>query len=146
MEESLQEYRTHLITAEQKAQEDYDKTVISLSGGALGISFAFIKDIIGDHPIISKNILVSGWICWGLSITLVLASYFLSHLALREAIKQFDTAVKNLNVGEIYSQRPGGWYSLITAILNVIGGILFLAGVILIAIFVWYNLEVKNAQ
>jgi hypothetical protein len=146
MEESLREYRTHLVTTEQKAQEDYDKTVISLSGGALGISFAFIKDIIGNHPIISKEILVSGWVCWGLSITLVLASYFLSHLALREAIKQFDTAVKNLNVDEIYSQRAGGWYSLITAVLNVLGGLLFLAGVMLITIFVWYNLEIENAQ
>jgi len=49
MEESLQEYRTHLVAAEQKAQEDYDKTVISLSGGALGISFAFIVDCISKR-------------------------------------------------------------------------------------------------
>lgn len=146
MDKSLQEYRTHLVNAEQKAQEDYDKTVITLSGGALGISFAFIKDIIGNNPITFKEILVMGWVCWGLSITLVLISYFLSHLALRKAINQFDTAVKNSNIGEIYSQRVGGSYSLITAILNIFGGLLFLAGVILITIFVWHNFGGKNAQ
>ena len=29
----LQEYRKALVAAEQKAQEDFDKTVLSLSGG-----------------------------------------------------------------------------------------------------------------
>lgn len=126
--------------------EDYDKTVISLSGGALGISFAFIKDIIGDHPIVMKEILVFGWCYWGLSITLVLMSYFLNHLALRETITQFDNAVENSEISKIYSQRAGGFYSIITGTLNALGGLLFLVGVILITIFVWYNLEVKNAQ
>ncbi|WP_134984071.1 hypothetical protein [Xanthomonas axonopodis] len=45
------EYRQWLVVAEQKAQEDYDKTVLTLSGGALGISFAFVKDIVGQNPI-----------------------------------------------------------------------------------------------
>ncbi len=58
----------------------------------------FIKDITVDHPITFKGILVSDWICRGLSITLVPASYFLSHLAFREAVKQFDTAAKNSNI------------------------------------------------
>ena len=65
MDESLKEYRSHLILAEQKAQEDYDKTVVFLSGGALGISFAFVKDFIGTGPMVSQNWLIWAWICWG---------------------------------------------------------------------------------
>jgi hypothetical protein len=132
-----------LITSEQKAQEDFDKTVVSLSGGALGISFAFIKDIIGDHPINVKWALIASWICWGISITSVLFSYFTSHLALRKSIRQFDEAVKDGETEKIYTQRPGGIFSLITAILNALGGLLFFTGVALITIFVWYNMEAR---
>ena len=65
MDEQLKEYRNWLIAAEQKAQEDFDKTVLSLSGGALGISFAFVKDIVGDQPLIKTKFLLTAWIAWG---------------------------------------------------------------------------------
>ena len=89
-DEPLKEYRVYLLDSEQKAQEEFDKTVLTLSGGALGISFAFIKDIVGPHPVVNVGYLFVAWILWGLSVTAVLASYFTSHLALRHAIKQVD--------------------------------------------------------
>ena len=51
MDKTLQEYRAHLVSAAQKAQEDFDKTLLALSGGALGVSFAFVKDIVGDGSV-----------------------------------------------------------------------------------------------
>lgn len=81
MDEQINDYRNHLILAEQKAQEDYDKTIISLSGGALGISFAFISDSVPDPT--ETYFLLTSWICWGVSITSVIISYFTSHLAFR---------------------------------------------------------------
>jgi len=69
----------------------------------------------------------------------VLSSFFISHLALRRAIKQVDT-------GEIYEKHPGGWFDWLTAIMNALGGILFLIGVILISWFVMNNLEAINAK
>lgn len=139
MNESLREYRAHLISAEQKAQEDYDKTVVSLSGGALGISFVFLKDIVGSAPINLTSCLLGAWICWGVSVTSVLFSFLASNLALRRAISRVDAE-------ETYAERVGGNFDLVTAILNVLGGVLFLVGVILIALFVWYNLEAINVR
>lgn len=133
-DESLKDYRKLLVAAEQKAQEDFDKTVLTLSSGALGISFAFIKDIVGDQPIIQPQFLLYSWIVWGISVTCVLISFYFSGQALRQAIKQVDA-------GKIHSQTPGGTYSKLTALLNALGGILFLAGVILIAIFISQNLR-----
>jgi len=130
----LEEYRAHIVAAEQKAQEDFDKTVISLSGGALGISFAFLKDIVGTDPVSDTIFLLSAWVSWGLSVTSVLVSYYTSHLALRRTIRQIDA-------GDVYTVLPGGWATRITAALNGLGGILFLAGVALMIIFVAYNLE-----
>ena len=134
MDQQLDEYRSLLISAEQKAQEDFDKTVLSLSGGALGISFAFVKDIVGDHPLAQPGFLLLSWIVWGVSVTCVLASFYFSQQALRRAIRQVD-------MGKIYEQTPGGLYSRITAILNALGGLLFLVGVVCIVIFASYNLR-----
>jgi hypothetical protein len=139
MDDSLQEYRRHLIAAEQKAQEDFDKTIVSLSGGALGVSFVFLKDFVGVGPILFRSLLFAAWICWGVSVTSVLFSFFASNLALRRAIAQVDS-------DKAYVESIGGILSKITAILNVLGGILFFAGVIFIALFVMYNLEVINVR
>jgi hypothetical protein len=134
MDKQLQEYRSFLIAAEQKAHEDFDKTVLSLSGGALGISFAFVKDIVGSQPLTNSAYLLISWIAWGISVTCVLASFYFSQQALRHAIKQVDKE-------KIYSQIPGGLYSHMTAVLNALGGLLFLAGIVFIIIFVSYNLR-----
>lgn len=133
MEKELNEYRNHLILAEQKAQEDYDKTIIALSGGGLGISFAFLENVVGTKAIVFPNLLFSSWICWAVSILCVLASYFTSHLALRRAIQQVDD-------GTIYEKRLGGCTDLITKVCNAAGGLLFFIGVILMASFVYKNI------
>ena len=136
-EDDLSEYRMHLQTAEQKSQEDFDKTVLSLSGGALGISFVFLKDVIGPHPIINPTLLFVAWVAWGTSSFSVLASYYLSHLALRKAIKQIDTRT-------IRTERPGGWFTIATIVLNAVGAILFLVGVFAITLFANANLKSKE--
>ena len=137
-EDALIEYRRHLVAAEQKSQEDFDKTVLSLSGGALGISFVFLKDVVGSNPIEAPGYLIASWIAWGASAMAVLASYFMSHLALRRAIVQVD-------MGTIFQQKAGGGFRTATAILNAAGALLFMLGVCTIALFVSANLKTKGA-
>ena len=108
-DDGLKEYIQHLVLAGQKTQEDFDKTVLSLSGGALGISFAFIKDYLGENPIKDQSFLMSAWICWGLSVTIILISYYFSILALNKAVDQVDT-------NTIDRERPGKVYSILTSI------------------------------
>lgn len=134
MNDELQKYRAFLVVAEQKAQEDFDKTVLSLSGGALGVSFAFVKDIVGSQPMVYSELLLGAWIAWGASITFILTSFYTSRQALKKAIQQVDA-------GQIYDQFPGGWYSRFVAILNTFGGLLFFIGVVLIVFFVKFNLR-----
>ena len=139
MDRKLAEYRRWLVSAEQKSQEDFDKTVLALSGGALGISFTFLKDIIGPEKIVWLSFLIAAWLAWAFSTFSVLASYYLSHLALRKAISQVDD-------GTIYKKPPGGAYACITAKLNALGGILFLIGVCCITTFAGINLSNKGAS
>jgi hypothetical protein len=62
-ENETQKYRNLLQELETKAQEQYDKTVLMLSTGALSISFVFIKDIVKIEKIISVDFLIGSWIC-----------------------------------------------------------------------------------
>ncbi len=133
MGSDLDSYRQHLVLAEQKAVEDFDKAVMTLSGGALGVSFAFIRNVAGPQPWADTDLLFAAWICWGVSVVAVLASYYFSHMALRTAITQVDDE-------SIYIRRPGGAYAVLTFVCNAAGGLLFLFGVILIAVFVSANL------
>ncbi|MEN9911687.1 MAG: hypothetical protein RI956_131 [Pseudomonadota bacterium] len=107
----LADYRKLLVAAEQKSQEDFDKTVLSLSGGALGIFFVFIKEVIGPQPIVSQIFLVAAWLSWAFSTLSVLTSYYLSHLALRRAISQVDDDM-------IYKQPTGGVFASLTSNIN----------------------------
>ncbi|WP_125076202.1 MULTISPECIES: hypothetical protein [Lysobacteraceae] len=132
------EYRQWLISAEQKAQDDFDKAVLSLSGGALGISFAFVKDIIGPGAIHHPAWVLIAWFSWALSSLAILSSFFASHLALRQAIQQCDD-------GSIYKQTPGGIFSKITRNLNASGALLFVVGVCFMAAFIYSNLSARDA-
>lgn len=134
MDEQLTSYRQHLVLAEQKAQEDYDKAVISLSGGALAVSFAFLEKVVGSGPAKAPELLFSAWVLWAASITCVMISYLLSRQALRKAITQVD-------IKAIHIRRPGGLMSLATEALNVASGTIFIIGVIVAAIFVLRNLR-----
>jgi len=135
MDEQLNEYRTYLRQAHQMAQENFDKTVLSLSGGALGISFAFIKDIVGPDALKARGLLYAAWLSWGISVTLVLASFYSSQRALHRALCQLESS----NVEELQSAKLGGFADRITWTLNALAGILFLVGVILLTIFVRQN-------
>lgn len=132
------EYRQWLIAAEQKTQDDFDKAVLSLSGGALGISFVFVKDIIGPGLIHHSWWLLAAWLLWALSSLAILASFFTSHLALRRAVKQCDD-------GSIYSQTPGGMFAWTTRSLNALGALVFVVGVCFMAFFVHSNLSSRDA-
>lgn len=134
MEEQLVEHRKYLVEGEHKSQEQYDKTVLSLSGGALAVSFAFVKDYLSGKEAIGLEFLLAAWIAWGLSSTITLASFYTSVLAFRKSISQVDKET-------VYKSRVGGRASIVTDILNAAAGLLFLAGVVTAALFAAFNLR-----
>ena len=114
---------------------------MTLSGGALGLFFAFTKDIVGTENLNHPGFLLCAWIGGGVSSTAILMSFFTSQLAIRKAIRQLDA-------GKLGMERPGGWFDRITASLNFTGLILFLFGLGMMMTFLSYNLKshMKNKQ
>ena len=110
---------------------------MSLSGGALGISFAFVKDFTPLETAVYISLLVGSWVVWGFSLAAVLLSHFFSVLALRSQISSEDS-----NREEKKSNR----FDAITSILNISSGALFLLGVLLLSGFVYINLGKSHVQ
>ncbi len=135
MSADLEWYREHLVQAEQKSIEAYDKSLLALSGGALGVSFAFIKDItqlMMPGPFQSTYLLILAWSVWVLTIGLTLFSFYSSHRALRKSIKQVDK-------GTIYKETAGGRWARATHCLNAAAGVLFVCGLALMIVFAARN-------
>jgi hypothetical protein len=132
--DDLTDYRRWLVESEQKSQESFDKTVLSLSSGALGVSFVFIKDVVGGMQNVQwLTLLLCSWLSWGLSSVAVLVSFYASQQALRHAIIQVDNDT-------IREQPVGGSFAKATAWLNGVSVVLFLVGVLLVIGFVGHNL------
>jgi hypothetical protein len=116
------------------AQDAYDKAVLTLSGGALGVSFAFIKDVVGTGPLHHWEWLVAAWSAWVLSTASKLWSFYSSEAAMQAAIDKWDDGERE-------------WKGLLTApnlwttILDKVAGVSFVLGVIAMGVFVVVTLR-----
>lgn len=129
------EYRKHCVEARQKAQVDFDKILLVLAGGALGLSLTFVKEVLGANVVpSSKFLLGSGWVLLVASLLAVLASFCASRYALGSTIKRLDGGDRKAHVGR---------WATCTEILNIAGGALFIAGISLVVWFACVNLGAK---
>ncbi len=124
----MNDTRKDYVESEHHAQDQFDKAVLTLSGGAFGVSFAFMNDVVGDDPHYLLWILLA-WSAWGLSITLILITFYTSNEAFRRAIRNLDEGKEN-----------GGVWSTATSWLNFFAGTLFVLGVLFLVLFVALNL------
>jgi hypothetical protein len=121
--EELKSYRDFLMKADHQASLNYDKAVMTLSGGALGISMTFLKDIVPSPLPETKFLLYISWISMAVSLASILVSYLFSMASLRNAIRQVDD-------GTIYTKKARGFSARFTAFLRVLASVGFLVGVI----------------
>ena len=67
-------HREFLQRLEVQSQSAFDKSVLALSGGALGLSFAFVTDIVPLERATDVACLMLAWGAWAISVACVLAS------------------------------------------------------------------------
>lgn len=132
VQELAAEYRRLLVGLEQKSTEAFDKAVLSLSGGALGLSIAFLNNIRGQNAAERDDFLLGAWILWATSLVLTLISFWLSSRAMQMAIKQLDE-------GRLAQEHPGGLWDMATKLLTPLAGLGFIGGVVLMIVFVHSN-------
>lgn len=131
-DEDLKKYRDSLMQFDHEASLNFDKTVMSLSGGALGLTITFIKDIVPNPVDGTKIFLLVSWIALATSLTFILFSYLTSMMSLRKAMEQVDTK-------KIYEERVGGNATVITEWLRNLSSLGFLVGLISFIVYVLLN-------
>ena len=78
--------------------EQFDKSILFIASGALGGSFAFIKDVIPDlSKAFGKWLLISSWYIFGIVIFISLVNHFISALACSRSIKHAELPYKKFN-------------------------------------------------
>jgi hypothetical protein len=123
-------YRQHLVEAREKAQADYDKTIVLLAGGALGLSLTFVSDIVGNDVPLATSSLSWGWSLLVASLLTILASFCISRLALLGAIQRFDRGDRRAHAGT---------WSRLTEFFNLLAGAILIAGLSLVVYFAVAN-------
>lgn len=132
-EQFINEYRKQLLALEQKSTESFDKAVLTLSGGALGLSIAFLRSFVAPALTVKTSLLLGAWICWGVSLIFTLSSFWLSAQAMRKAVQQLDDC-------KLGQERPGGLWDWANTYFTLFGGVFFILGVAFMINFIHSNL------
>jgi hypothetical protein len=137
----LQE-RRDLIQSEGEQTQSYDKSILTLSGGALGLSLTLIKEVVPTFAPCTAWLLYSGWACFVLSLLVTLTSFQLSIVAIRRQREILD-AEHSAATTRGQRNTPADF----TAFLNWSSLVLFVAGAAALTLFVAINFhQVQGAQ
>jgi hypothetical protein len=120
------EDRRRLTALHEKATEAFDRAIMTLAGGALAISIAFIHDV-ARHP---RHVWVVGlsWLCFAASLLLILVSFLTSERAVVKMIERGDAGDEEIGRGRL------------TDVVNWGSAGTFIVGVVLLVTFAWLNL------
>jgi len=134
------EERRFLIQSKREGANLFDKSILTISAGAFGISLTFYNQIAPKLKSGTEYFLIIAWICLGLSMITILISIFTSRLACLRGIeileKMYFPQERNENNKKEEKNFPAFW----TKRLNIFSIMVFIAGIIFLAIFSIVNL------
>lgn len=85
-EELHDEYRRKVWEDSASQSESFDRYLLTLSGGALGLSITFLKDVVPLHNAVCIPLLIISWLCFIFCILITLVSFRLSIHALERTV------------------------------------------------------------
>jgi hypothetical protein len=81
--------RKLLIDVKRDAARSFDQTMITLSGGALGLSLTFVQQL-AEKPAQWRAVLISAWLAFGTALVSILISFLLFQYAIDARIDGKD--------------------------------------------------------
>lgn len=130
MAEEKNTYLEQLSKAYIERSSQFDKQVLFIASGALGISLAFIKDIVKLDVASNKILLLLAWIFFGAVILISILSHYTS-------LKAINFKIENLYQKEDNKSKHLDFFTRFFNILMIV----FLAiGLILLFIFIGINI------
>jgi hypothetical protein len=120
--------------------DSFDKAMLTLSSAALGVSLAFIKDIVPLGHITWKAALVLSWIAFALCIIVTVVSFRVSIRGHKHRRDLLDEIYKKKDRTLAQNLRTSVWSKILTGC-TWAALFLFLAGLVLTVIFVVKNVS-----
>jgi len=126
--------------AELEVSGRYDKYILTLSGGALGLSITFIEKIASNPTSDTLIWLKLSWGCLVVSLLAALLSLVTSQSAIRENREELDSAHSENRAPRLSFPR---WFTYVTNALNWGALLLFILGVVFLCVFSFKNIDQK---
>ena len=121
-----------------------DKQVLTLSSAALGLTLTFYKDVLKAQIINYDWMLRAAWVCWIVTIGLVLFSMYLSSESVRLRLKAVDEALikaaEDTDEAEL-DLKKGAYVRGILRATNAAVLIIFFAGILAFALVFLLNIK-----
>ena len=130
--------RKSLIDIMLKESLAFDKAILTLASGALGLSLTFIRQIIPNIKNGTIHLLENAWISFGISILITLISFLTSIFACRKGIKILEGEYINENKNK--KCKNINYLAIITTCLSILSIISFIIGTFFLASFSINNL------
>ena len=124
---------------ERESVNQFGKIILTLTSGAFVVSFILLKDVIKPAATSNKGCLITAWVFWSAAMLCTLLSFYTSQLATRRAQKLFSRGLRGLDLME--ASRMGK----VSRSLNPLAGFWFMAGLVLMIVFVATNLTHENS-
>ncbi|PLS80214.1 MAG: hypothetical protein CYG59_09185 [Chloroflexi bacterium] len=124
-----------LETGEQEAAKLFDQSLLTLAGGALGISFTFVEKFAPQAQ--ETPLLGWSWFCLSVAVVACLISYLVAQSAFRAEQK----ALNRMRRGDRSAHHASKGWSRATQVMNYIAFIGFIVGLTLLGRFVYINLK-----
>jgi hypothetical protein len=112
-EASMREYRKFLEQCETEATSDFDKTTVTLSGGALGLAMAFLKEVPPNTPRWAFSVFAGALVALVISVLGVLLSLMASRKSMRYELQCVDGRRVKPD-----GEEAGGWWRSATETFN----------------------------
>lgn len=130
------QFRNHLLESRRLSFIQFDKAILTLSGGGLALSLTFVDNVIPTFGSDYIGSLVAAWILFALSVTATLISFRSSQSDFDrklELLDKFDGEDNDKVLDE--PNRP----AKITMLLNDVSALAFVSAVLLLIFFVSIN-------
>ena len=136
-------YRDDLRKRQLSNNENYDKTVLTLSSSGLALSLTAIKFAIPLEKAKYLFLIQGSWWLFGATILISIIAYWISNKALDIQLKNAEDYYSKGNE-DAFSKK--NWYSDVNDRLNMTAGVTFIIATALIISFVTYNINYREFE
>jgi hypothetical protein len=134
-------YHDKAVESITASSDEFDKSLLTYSSGALGLSLAFIKDIVKLENAIALSWLYWSWLFLVSCIVLTIASY---RLSIHAQQRRLDDARRfYMEKDEKALNRETVWSRMLD-LCAYFGAAFFLAGVLSTVLFVYFNVSQEH--